>query len=370
MKRELKSASSGSPKCGLLLLDRDDRVLLQLRSDTDEIPFANRWGTFGGALKPGESPEQAIVREIGEELDYDLREFTWFGSFPYRGYDIQMYYCRDVNLELSDLTIREGQRGQFFTLTEVERLDCAFNCKEIVRSFFAMYAAAVDPSALVEAMNRYYEHRAPWHDEYMSYRDAAAHESLLAPMIAAIAPLVRGKRVLEIACGTGNWTQVLARSAASVLATDVSESALAIARDKLKQQQNVEFHCTSAYALDSLPGHFGAAVAIDWYSHIPKSLIPQFLKSLSERLASGAPVIFVDIDMIPEIMGEPTRFDAAGNRIGLRTLPDGRQFDVVKNFPGQLRLSATLAPFGADICFRSYQELHRWLVSYRSQPSE
>ncbi|MFH2054845.1 MAG: methyltransferase domain-containing protein [bacterium] len=368
MKRELKAKQANTPKCGLLLLDRHNRVLLQLRDDKPDIPFPNCWGTFGGAIEPGETAEQAIVREIREELDYELSEFTYFGNYPHDGYDVHMLYHRDATLSLSDLTIHEGQRGEFLTPAEVRQLKCAFNCREIVEAFFRMYAGDVSPTELVEEMSRHYEHRAPWHDDYMSYTDNASHELLLAPVIADVEPLIQGRKVLEIACGTGNWTHVLAKRAATVLATDVSESALAIARDKLKQQQNVEFICASAYALDSLPKHFEAAVAIDWYSHIPKSLIHPFLKSVQGRLEPGAPVVFVDIDMIPEITGEPTRYDAAGNRIGRRTLPDGSEFDVVKNFPGEIRLSSTLDSLGSEICFRKYDSLHRWLVSYRSKP--
>jgi len=367
MKRELKAKQTDAPKCGLLLLDGHDRVLLQLRDDKPDIPFPNCWGTFGGALEPGETAEQAIVREIREELNFAPADFTYFGNYPHCGCDIEMFYVRVPGRRVADFHLNEGQSAEFFAPAEVRQLKCAFNCREIVEAFFRMYTGDVSPTELVEEMSRYYEHRAPWHDDYMSYTDSAAHETLLAPVIAEVEPLIQDRRVLEIACGTGNWTQVLAKRAAAVLATDVSDAALAIARDKLKQQQNVEFICASAYALDSLPKHFEAAVAIDWYSHIPKSLVPAFLESLQARLMPGAPVIFVDIDMIPEITGEPTRYDAAGNRIGKRTLPDGSEFEVVKNFPGEIRMSATLEPFGGDIRFRKYAELHRWLVSYRSR---
>src|SRR5437879_9405991 len=39
-------------------------------------------------------------------------------------------------------------------------------------------------------------------------------------------------RVLEIACGTGYWTEILSASAASIVATDINEEVLAIARSK------------------------------------------------------------------------------------------------------------------------------------------
>ena len=39
-----------------------------------------------------------------------------------------------------------------------------------------------------------------------------------------------GAKVFEVACGTGYWTEVLARSAASVFATDINDEVLAVAR--------------------------------------------------------------------------------------------------------------------------------------------
>ena len=124
------------PQCGLILENGEGRILLQLRDNRPDILFPNCWGTFGGALGPHETPAQAIMREIREELDYKLADFEYFGNFPDDGYDVYMYYRRDPEIELSDLRVREGQQGQFFTLHEVRQLECAFNCREIMEAYF------------------------------------------------------------------------------------------------------------------------------------------------------------------------------------------------------------------------------------------
>ena len=68
-------------------------------------------------------------------------------------------------------------------------------------------------------MRGYYGPRAPWHDCYMGYTGNSALEELLAPIVAVVEELLSGRDVLEVACGTGNWTAVLAKRAAGVLET-------------------------------------------------------------------------------------------------------------------------------------------------------
>jgi 8-oxo-dGTP diphosphatase len=129
--------NKAQPKCGLILDDGTGRILLQLRDDKPDIPFPNCWGTFGGAIEPGETPEAAITREIKEELDLDLKDFHYFGNFPHDGYNVHMFYSVDPSLKLQDLNVKEGQRAEFMKLDRVRQVTCAFNCREIVEYYFA-----------------------------------------------------------------------------------------------------------------------------------------------------------------------------------------------------------------------------------------
>ena len=127
------------PQCGLLIENREGKVLLQLRDNIPVIPWPDCWGTFGGQIEEGETPEEAIRREIREELMYELHDPEYFGNFPYDGYDIFMYRKIVPDLTVADVTVREGQRAQFFSLEEAKDAPCAANCKEIVIAYYEMF---------------------------------------------------------------------------------------------------------------------------------------------------------------------------------------------------------------------------------------
>ena len=163
-------------------------------------------------------------------------------------------------------------------------------------------------------MKTYYDRRAPWHDKYMGYVGNGPMEELLIPIIRSIEPYITDRTVLEIACGTGNWTQVLAKRARTVLALDSSSSSLKIASKKLQRYVNVILSNTDAYTLEGVDGTLETAFAADWWSHIPNARISAFLHSLHRKLVAGSRVTFVDMSYRDDFNNDPTHFDSDGKR--------------------------------------------------------
>jgi len=166
-----------------------------------------------------------------------------------------------------------------------------------------------------------------------------------------------GRHVLEVACGTGYWTEAASASAASITAFDASEAVLEIARAKPIDPAKVRFLIGDAYRPPAFPRLFdGALVAFLW-SHIPKARLGEFLRGLGAALAPGAVVVFLDNTYVEGDSTPVARRDADGNTHQLRRLENGSTFEVLKNYPTRRELRDATRVFAEDI------EL-KWLKHY------
>jgi ubiquinone/menaquinone biosynthesis C-methylase UbiE len=172
-----------------------------------------------------------------------------------------------------------------------------------------------------------------------------------------------GADVLEVACGTGYWTEVLARSAASVLATDINEEVLAIARAKPIAPRKVAFQRADAYALPSAPQRFNAGLSAFWWSHVPKSRIRNFLRGFHRVLAPGARVVFMDNAYVEGSSTPISRTDAQGDSYQLRRLKDGSKHEVLKNFPTESELRAAVDGLALEVQVEFLP--YYWTLTYR-----
>jgi ubiquinone/menaquinone biosynthesis C-methylase UbiE len=205
-------------------------------------------------------------------------------------------------------------------------------------------------------LTEYYRRRA---GEYEAIYAKPERQADLLLLKKKLAELFRHARVLEVACGTGYWTRVVASAAASVTATDLAEEPMNIARAKAYPKQNVTFAEADAYALPASLGSFDAALAVFWWSHVPRARIAQFLASLHARLEPGARVVLLDNLYVEGNSSPVCEVDPEGNTYQLRTLADGSSFRVMKNFPTRDELSAHLP---GKVHYRALQ--YYWLAQY------
>jgi demethylmenaquinone methyltransferase/2-methoxy-6-polyprenyl-1,4-benzoquinol methylase len=206
----------------------------------------------------------------------------------------------------------------------------------------------------------YYRRRAAEYEAFYAWPERQADLAILREKIP---DKLRGARVLEIACGTGYWTQLVAAVAAEIVATDLAEEPLAIARAKTYSMKP-SFSYADAYALPDSLGRFDAALAVFWWSHVPRQRIAEFLASLHRRLEPGARVVLMDNLFVEGSSTPISELDAQGNTYQLRRLGDGSQVRVLKNFPTEAELRSHLP---STLVFEPLQ--YYWLADYRVEYS-
>jgi len=108
-----------------ILVTETARYLMKRRDDVPWIAFPNQWSFFGGGVEPGESPEQALCRELHEELGWQPEGFAFFMQsrlllpFPVAVLeDITFFEVPIAEAAISGLTLMEGAEMRLFHAEE------------------------------------------------------------------------------------------------------------------------------------------------------------------------------------------------------------------------------------------------------------
>ena len=97
-------------------------------------PYKDGWEFPGGKVEPGETPEQALAREIKEELDTEIavgRKITQV-EYDYPEYHISMgcYLCTICS---GHLTLKEHESAKWLKVEDIESVDWLPADREVVR---------------------------------------------------------------------------------------------------------------------------------------------------------------------------------------------------------------------------------------------
>jgi 2-polyprenyl-3-methyl-5-hydroxy-6-metoxy-1,4-benzoquinol methylase len=189
----------------------------------------------------------------------------------------------------------------------------------------------------------YYRRRAGEYDA-TAYGDVVAARARIARLVAEMGP---SGTVLEIACGTGLWTEALAGLAETVTAIDVAPEAVAIARDRVRSG-NVRFEVADVFSWTTA-ARFDVIFFSAWLSHVPASRFEQFWQMLRGLLAAGGRVLFVDEHIEDR---DKETYLPGGDEVVQRELQDGSRYRIVKNFVDPERLERRLRELGWECRIR------------------
>lgn len=201
-----------------------------------------------------------------------------------------------------------------------------------------------DPEFLAR-QQAYYAARAPEYNEWWDRRGRYDHGPEANALwfgeqeeaYAALAALCLTGEVLELAAGTGNWTEKLAATARQVTALDGSAEMLAINRARVGRE-NVEYVQADLFAWEP-EREYDAVVFCFWLSHVPPSQLDPFLDKVRRALRPEGRLFFADSRRDPLTTSPDQPLPEAAQPWLTRRLNDGREFSIVKVFyePGELQ---------------------------------
>ncbi|MGJ4942003.1 class I SAM-dependent methyltransferase [Bradyrhizobium sp. HKCCYLS1011] len=208
-------------------------------------------------------------------------------------------------------------------------------------------------------MEAYYRERAAVYDEF--YQVSRRQDDLVA-LRSWVVERVQNSTILEVAAGTGYWTEVAAPAAKTITATDCNPETLAIAAQR-SLGSHVSLIVADAYQLPEFPDTFSAGMAMLWWSHVHRQRRQEFLSHFASRLAPGALILMFDQFYIEGLSSPISRRDEWNNLYTERVLPNGKTFEIVKNYPTDDEIIETFS----DLC--EHVEIARlrefWTVSAR-----
>ena len=184
----------------------------------------------------------------------------------------------------------------------------------------------------------YYRWRAPEYEQ-IYYRDMPERRQEIDDEADFLRGLASGREVLDLACGTGYWTQVVANSASMVVGADYWPEMIRQARAK-EYGKSPLFVQADIGRLPFVEGSFDLIVLGFWLSHQSKETLDRFLETVCRPLRRGGLIWTTDNN--PPAEGSEMHSvttDAHGNHFKRRWLDDGREFVILKNYFGRDELA-------------------------------
>ncbi len=200
-----------------------------------------------------------------------------------------------------------------------------------------------DRDPIIDEQVAYYGARASEYDA-TSMPDGdpyAAHAEAIRAALRSLAP--RG-RVIELAAGTGQWSELLAEHADDLLITDASPEMLELNRARVGERPHVRHEVLDVFAMEPSPG-FDVAFFGFFLSHVPRTRIDAFWALVDGLLAPAGRALFVD-ERRHELWHED--WIDASEGIVRRRLTDGTTFRAVKVLWEPFELEARLHELGWD----------------------
>lgn len=207
-------------------------------------------------------------------------------------------------------------------------------------------------------MLSYYDKRA---GEYEKVYSKPGRQEDLVTLEKMLQDIFAGKNLLEIACGTGYWTEKISRTASSIFATDINQSVINMAKAK-KYPASVSFNVCDLFELQPGSAYENLFAGFIW-SHIKLQELDTFIHKVNSLVKPGGKVVFTDNNYVQGSCTAISEMYDVGNTFQLRKLADGSIHKVLKNFPSEDMIRNLLHGTAQQIHFLRLE--YYWILAYQ-----
>ncbi|MBL8062013.1 MAG: class I SAM-dependent methyltransferase [Anaerolineales bacterium] len=166
-------------------------------------------------------------------------------------------------------------------------------------------------------------------------------------------------QILELACGTGFWTETLTKMGGEVTAVDAAPEMLQIARERLGEK-GITYQQADLFKWEP-EREYDLVFFANWLSHVPPSALETFLSRVQRAVRPDGYLAIVD-QYAPSVADE---IIAKDDFYAKRPLEDGREFTIVKAFYNLNLLEGKLNNLGFEVSTTKFTETFFFLSGKR-----
>jgi len=108
----------------LLLISKNKKFLLVKRAFSQNDQYSGYWGLPGGGVEPNETPNDALIREIHEELNIHISNFNFLNRYNHNNTTLNVYVFNSPDFNENTIQLNnEHTDFNFFSYYQLHQMN-------------------------------------------------------------------------------------------------------------------------------------------------------------------------------------------------------------------------------------------------------